>query len=107
MGPRSSLAVGQHAHADVDAADEAGGDQRDQGPGQPVAALGDQPVERLLDLWLPGPVTVPGCALVIGCHDQAPYPAGTTSSQVRMFKIKIKSPPNGAASPPRPPAPPR
>jgi hypothetical protein len=56
---------GQHAHADVDAADEAGSYQRDQRPVQPVAALGDEPVEGFLDVWLPGPVASPGRILFL------------------------------------------
>jgi hypothetical protein len=50
--------VGEHADADVDTADEAGRQQRDQRPVQPVGALGDEPVERLLDLRLASPSVV-------------------------------------------------
>jgi hypothetical protein len=55
--------VSQHTDADVDAADQAGGQQRDQRPLEAVAALGDEPVECLLDGRLPRPVTGSGRAL--------------------------------------------
>jgi hypothetical protein len=45
--------VREHANPDVDAADEACGQEWNQRPGQPVAAFGDHPVERLLDLRFP------------------------------------------------------
>lgn len=48
--------------ADVDTADEAGGQQRDQGPGQLVVALGDEPVEGAFHLGLPGPAQASGSA---------------------------------------------
>jgi hypothetical protein len=57
--------IGQDADADIDTAHEAGRYERDQRPGQPVAALGYKPAEGLFDFRFAGSVPVLRLALLI------------------------------------------
>ena len=44
--------ISQDADPNIDAAEETGGRKGEYRPVQPVAALGDEPVECFLDCWL-------------------------------------------------------